>query len=177
MTITTNTKPRFDLNDAQRAAEAWNFNCGPGALCAVLGMTPDEIRPHLLDFESKGYTNPTLMFDILHGLSVPFKSIWRADEPSAHMRWPNFGLVRIQWAGSWMRPGVPMKARYRQTHWIAVRGGGIHDRQAFDINAMCAGGWIEWDKWAARLAPWLIRECVKGGNGDWWPTHCIEICQ
>lgn len=26
-----------------------------------------------------------------------------------------------------------------------------------------------------RLAPWLIKECVLGGDGGWWATHAIEL--
>lgn len=43
---------RFTEDDAQAAWEAWRFNCGPGALCAITGMTPAELRPHLGDFEN-----------------------------------------------------------------------------------------------------------------------------
>jgi len=49
----------FGVQEANAASEAWGFNCGPGALCAVLDLTPDELRPKLGDFEAKGYTNPT----------------------------------------------------------------------------------------------------------------------
>ena len=31
---------RFGLEEAQAASDEWGFNCGPGALCAVLGKTP-----------------------------------------------------------------------------------------------------------------------------------------
>lgn len=59
---------RFDVDETDQAAEAWNFSCGPGAVCGLLEMTPEELRPHLFDFEQKGYTNPTLMFDVLRKL-------------------------------------------------------------------------------------------------------------
>ena len=59
---------RFTFADGQKAWEEWGFNCGPGALCAAL--TPEQLRPHLLDFESKRYTNPTLMEDVLNGMGV-----------------------------------------------------------------------------------------------------------
>src|SRR5687768_1685881 len=108
------------ITDADtEAAREWGFNCGPGALCAVLDKTPDELRPHLLDFEQRGYTNPTLMVGILRGLGVAHHRVWRCDLPVPDPVYPKFGLVRVQWAGPWTKPGVPMAVRYRKTHWIA----------------------------------------------------------
>lgn len=49
---------RFGVDEAQAASDEWGFNCGPAALCAVLGLTPAELRPHLGDFERKRYTKP-----------------------------------------------------------------------------------------------------------------------
>ena len=165
----------FTSADAHKASDDWGFNCGPAALCAVTGMTPSQIRPHLLDFESKRYTNPTLMYEILSVLRVTWKQTYRGDvagpRPSAY---PRFGLVRIQWEGPWTKPGVPFAARYRQTHWIATRGD-VSSREVFDINAMTIGGWITWRLWETELVPWLIRECVPKGNGCFYPTHGIEI--
>lgn len=171
---------RFDWNQSQLAHDAWRFNCGPGALCAVLGMTPDEIRPHLLDFERKGYTNPTLMATILKALGIRYRSLYQSHHAPVQqqaVRWPSFGLVRIQWGGRWTRPGVPMAARYRHTHWIAVRPS-EHTRgprDVFDINAIGVGGWLPWWEWHNELAPWLIKEAAPGNDGTFWPTHCWEI--
>lgn len=179
---------RFTLADAQAAGDSWGYNCGPAALCAVLGKTPDEIRPHLLDFESKGYTNPTLMAHILRDLGVKFRRKYECQAPfdgRPMMRaWPRFGLVRIQWGGPWTNQGVPMAARYRHTHWIAHR---LRDRkrspylppirEAFDVNALCVGGWLPFTEWANELVPWLLKQVEPKGNGEWWPTHCWEIEQ
>jgi len=57
--------PRFTEADANRAWEEWGANCGPAALAVVAGLSLDEVRPYLVDFEQKGYTNPTLMFQSL----------------------------------------------------------------------------------------------------------------
>ena len=134
------SEPVFSCDDSEAAHKAWDFNCGPGAIAAVVRMTPDELRPFMGDFERKYYTNPTLMFDILKRLGV---GIRRLDKGV----WPAYGLVRIQWHGRWMNEGVPMAARYRHTHWIAHRDrpditivGGYHE--VFDINCMGVGGWI-----------------------------------
>jgi hypothetical protein len=160
---------RFTLSDAEDAAASFGFNCGPAALCAVLNLTPTELRPHLLDFEQKGHTNPSLMANILRGLGVQFRQSYRGDAP-APMPAVQFGLVRVQWAGPWTRPNVPMRVRYRQTHWIAVAG-----NEVFDVNAMCVGGWLPFAEWAEQLVPWLIKECCPQGDGNWWPTHALEI--
>lgn len=180
---------RFGLNEAQEAADDWGFNCGPAALCAVLGMTPDEIRPHLGDFERKGHTNPSLMAAILKRLEVPFGRRYQCLGGLEAVRpaYPNFGLVRIQWSGPWTRSGVPVKARYRHTHWIAVRESTNYrtalrgttprttPRWVFDVNNIAWGGWIFWECWAKDLVPWLLERCEPKSDGRWWPTHCWEI--
>ena len=161
---------RFTVDEAQKASDEWGMNCGPGAVAGVLGKTLDEIRPRLLDFEHKRYTNPTLMLAILNNLGVRWtkvKSVWP---------W-RIGLVRVQWEGPWTRDGVPIRARYRHTHWIGARRVGTNawDMEIFDINAICVGGWIPLREWNEQLVPWLLRECEKRAYGTWHQTHVIEL--
>lgn len=172
------------LEKCQRAADAWGFNCGPAALCAVLGKSPDDVRPLLGDFEAKGYTNPTLMYAALKLAGVTARTTYRGDVPRA---FPDVthGLVRVQWGGSWTNPGVPMGARYRRTHWVAMRTGrevlGAFavpkrlGREVFDVNAMCVGGWLEFAEWETQMMPWLGGAVVPGWDGRIWPTHVIEV--
>lgn len=161
--------PAFDLFDAERAADEWRFNCGPSSICVLSGMTPEQIRPKMLDFERKGYTNPTLMFDVLRGLGASWRK-HSAGWPAEDGRY----LVRVQWGGPWCDDGVPVAARYRHTHWIAhwIHGKGCF---IFDVNAMCVGGWLTYQEWHNNLAPWLIKQCEPKGNGKFWPTHCLEV--
>lgn len=177
MSLATSDSVRFNLDDARAAGEQWGFNCGPAALCAVLGKTPDEIRPDLGEFESKGFMNPTLMANTLRGLHVPICRVFesaRQPEPST-IKWPGLGLVRIQWAGPWTEPNRPMVARYRHTHWIASRGSVNTGHEVFDVNAMCAGGWMSFAEWSEELVPWLLKQVAPKATGEWWPTHCWEI--
>ena len=173
-------KVRFTIDDEQRAFDEWGCNCGPAALCAVLNMTPDEIRPHLREFERKRYTNPSLMAAILRDLGIPFKRHYEclgANRPvnTRNPYWyPEFGLMRVQWDGPWTRPGVPIRARYRHTHWIAVELN-EHIFRIFDVNAMCVGGWISWSEWERQLVPWLLRQTEPKATGEWWPTHSWQI--
>ena len=159
---------RFGLLEAEAASNEWGFNCGPGALCAVLGVTPEELRPKMGAFEEMGFTNPTLMAYVLRQHGVGYRETYRSDSPGRCSL--NFGLMRVQWAGPWCRSGVPMSARYRKTHWVAVAG-----EEVFDINAISVGGWITRQLWESRLVPWLIREAVPRASGEWWPTHGWEL--
>lgn len=153
------------------AGDSWGFNCGPGALCAVLNMTPAELRPLMGDFERKGYTNPRLMFEILRRTETLHKQTYRGDSPVGFLPMA-FGLVRVQWGGPWTKPGVPMVARQRHTHWVAMRE---HNHDVFDVNAVCSGGWIDFEEWHDKLVPWLCRRCCPKWDSTFWPTHCIEI--
>lgn len=170
-----NTFPPIRMTDANvEAASAWRFNCGPAALCAVLGVTPDEIRPDLLDFEAKGYTNPTLMVGILRRLQVRYRIAYTERDGSLPS-FPSFGLVRVQWGGPWTEPGVPVRVRYRHSHWIAARSAeGSAGTMIFDINGL-SEGWILSTVWSDELVPWLLKQCEPKGNGKWWPTHIIEM--
>lgn len=164
----------FTDQHAQEAYDAWGMNCGPGAIAAVLGMTPTDLRPFLGDFEQKGYTNPTMMRGILQRLGVVFEEHRIADPDAAQFRvsppWPHFGLARVQWEGPWTRPGVPPQARYGYTHWVGVDGNVI-----FDINAISVGGWITVQLWRDQLVPWLLKEFYPKADGNWHVTHAIEI--
>jgi hypothetical protein len=178
--MTALVSPRFTLIDAVRAGEEWNFNCGPAALAVVAGLTPDEIRRQMGDFEGKGYTNPTLMFDCLNRLGLawkPHKAIGPTDwHPDNLHVWPRFGLVRVQWEGPWTAPGVPIRVRYRHTHWIAVdstiEG---EEPNVFDVNCMCVGGWVPLSEWTASVVPWLLKQCEPKASGAWHLTHVIEV--
>lgn len=162
----------FDLADARRAGDEWGANCGPGAIAAMMRMTIDEVRPFMGDFESKFYTNPTLMLDTLSRLRAAGRCAgWR----KIAAEWPYYGVVRIQWEGPWTQPGVPMRARYRYTHWIgaaAVNGSvGV-----FDINCINNGtGWVSLKEWRELVVPWLLGECHPRADGKWHVTHAIEI--
>lgn len=166
---------------SEAASRAWGFNCGPASVCAVAGLTPDEVRPRLGDFEARRYTNPMMMRRILGELGLRVREKFKA--PPACTAPPDFdwtslsvvprALVRIQWGGPWCAAGVPVAARYRHSHWIATRPpSGPWDADVFDVNA---GAWIEGPRWRLRLVPWLLSECEPKSDGAFWPTHVWEV--
>jgi hypothetical protein len=176
--------PRFTLEDQHQAHDEWGSNCGPAALALVAGKTLSEVRTYLGDFEKKRYTNPTLMFDSLRRLGVKFRCNLnqQSSENQGALAWPDFGLARVQWEGPWTAPGVPIRVRYRHTHWVAAKSFGSdctvpgwQEPKIFDVNALCVGGWIPLSEWSESLVPWLLPECEPKANGKWHLTHSVEV--
>jgi hypothetical protein len=167
----------FSLEDACRAAEEWGANCGPAAIAAVMGMTLEQVRPYLGEFERKGYTNPTLMFETLDRIGRPWRRIGKAA--------PSFGLARIQWEGPWTEPGVPARVAYRHSHWVGwCRRSRYGDEAVFDVNALGGprvstrdrfDGWVCYAHWSTLVVPFILANCEPKANGRWHVTHGIEV--
>jgi len=170
---------KFNSKEAEVLSCHWGFNCGPSALCAILGLHPNEIRQHMhhpkrgdrmkiVRFEDVKYTSPTMMFSTLENLLLPYRVSYRGDDPLRGEK-PKFGLMRVQFGGPWCKEGVPMTARYKATHWVAVDGDDVYDINHED-------GWSDYETWSKMVMPWIghhIANCDK----TWWPTHSIELDQ
>ena len=174
--------PGLRLADVDRAHEQWGANCGPAAVAAICGLTLDEVRPvfEAHGFNAKRYTNPTMMFAILSAMHD--KLSWRANNGLQALQWPRHGIARIQWGGRWMREGVPIRVRYRMTHWVATIDA-AHGRGVFDVNAVGGAcgectGWTTAQAWAEILVPWLTAG-IAGADGTWSVsvTHSLEIAR
>lgn len=160
-------QPLFTYEQLIEANEAWGCNCGPSALAAIVQCTLEEAREAITGFDARHYTNPTMMKDALWSLGVGFKDIRPV--------WPDFGLVRIQWEGPWTRPGVPMAARYRFTHWVGTALGADGSRGIFDCNAMANGtGWCSFQDWQAVIVPHILADVARS-YGTWHVTHCFSV--
>lgn len=170
-------RPRFTADDAERAYREWGANCGPGAVAAIFGLTLDEVRPHMGIFEQRAarYTNPALMREVLGRIAPLTGRRWEWKRIESKTAWPTYGLARVQWEGPWTKPGVPMRVRYRWTHWVgASRING--EIGVFDINAMGNGsGWSSLADWNRMIVPWILDNCVPRANGEWHLTHRVEV--
>lgn len=164
----------FDETAARAASDVWGFNCGPAAIAAICGQSPGSLRPFLGDFELKGYTNPTLMFQVLERMGVKFR-VRSVARNVPVLDWPVFGLARVQWEGPWMDPGVPIAARYRKTHWVGSVLVDGRMQWVFDVNCLQVGGWVPFGEWNYFVAPWIVQMCVPRGTGRWHLTHAIEV--
>jgi hypothetical protein len=141
----------FTPEDVERA----NINCGPAALCACLGMTPDQILPHIDGFKARGYMDPRMMSDAL--ASAGF--CWR------HVRGdglPDHGLVRVFWRGPWSAPGVHPGAAAARSHWIAAKDF-FGETWIYDVNS---NGWEPRDTWESYTAT-RIAASIKRCDGTW----------
>jgi hypothetical protein len=183
---------RFTYEEAAAADEESVFNCGPAALCAVIGLTIPQFYDlqSAKEFVKKGYTNPTLMLSLLR--DAQFRHLlkgWKSESAAdrTDLAWPSFGLARIQWGGPWMAPGVPIRARYRKTHWVGcwrepeVRQGPFEGVHVFDVNALWQTrtvlgipGWLRLVEWARALVPQIL-DGEPRASGEWWLTDAIEV--
>jgi hypothetical protein len=171
---------KFTAEDAQRAYDTWGANCGPGAIAAICGLTLDELRPLLGDFEAKRYTNPTLMWETLGRIEgIEWRKITKPkDHPT--LPWPRYGLARVQWEGPWTEPDMPGKWAYRQTHWVGADSSNPKNIGIFDINCLggsshAMDGWTSLKAWSEIMVPYILKEAVPRANGKWHLTHVVEI--
>lgn len=170
------TTPRFTLADLERANDEWGCNCGPGALAAICDLTLDEARRHIVGFDTKRYTSPTMMFSALQSVGRPWQRVQTSQLSGAAAHMPWWGLCRIQWHGPWTAEGANPRWAYRQTHWIGAAKRKLDGAiGVFDVNAMGNGtGWCSLEDWSAVVAPSLTSN-IKRATGGWHITHAIEI--
>ena len=163
-------------DEVNAAHNGWGANCGPAAISAVLNLPLTDVRPHMGDFERMGYTNPTLMWAALQSLGADFRQ--RGRTADGIVNWPEFGLARIQWEGPWTKPGVPIRARYRHTHWVGVNAAQQDKIGIFDVNAIGNGtGWCSLADWAGTVVPFILDSSVPHADGNWHITHAVEVSQ
>ena len=105
----------FTAAEANDAFKRWGCNCGPTALAAMLGLKPDDVREHIPNFDQRRYTNPSMMQAALRSLGVGYREVDDGPERAAIetlrpyiARFPEYGVMRIQWEGPWLSPGVPL---------------------------------------------------------------------
>lgn len=161
----------FSLEELDRANDDWGCNCGPSALAAVKGISLDVALKFLPDFPNRRYTNPSMMLGALMQLGG---YRWSAPKPheSKTLEYPDLGLVRLQWVGSWLNPGVPVAAHYAHTHWIACRRerGSLY---IFDCNNhIVEHGWLPREVWLKCVVPELLTGERASG---FYETHIAAL--
>ena len=149
--------------DADESHDAWKANCGPAALAALLARPVMSVREFFPAYPARPWSNPTHLKAALTAAGVRH---WNTGKDEAgNVRWPARGLVFIQLDGPWCRPGVPIGAAYRHTHWVATVREDI-----YDVNA---DEWLPAWRWTLEIVP-LLLEHTPGATG-WWVRTGIEV--
>jgi hypothetical protein len=170
----------YTIDELKVAIEAWGCNCGPGALAAMVGLKPDDVRAHIPKFDERHYTNPSMMQAALRSLGVGYHDVDDSADRVAldsggdpMLKWPDYGLMRIQLEGPWLKPGVPPAAAYKHTHWIGCitnAWGFKPGSWIFDFNT----GWETPESWEAGVVKEITGQ-TKRATGGWHPTHRWEL--
>ena len=135
----------FSERESAAAYQKWGANCGPHTVAAIRNLSLHEVRKYFEPFP--GSTNPTLMQKVLGALGIEFKL--STDLRTKELR---DGIAYVQWEGSWLKPDAPSVARYRHTHWIAVRNGWVYDM------ALDSARWIKKEEWRPRFDAMVAQE-------------------
>lgn len=149
--------------DVDEAYREWGAACGPSSLAAALGCDVADVRR--LFPGHRGWVNPTHMLQALSLTGL------RHREPRPGETHPCRGLLFIQFLGPWMAPGVPIAARYKRTHWIAVVRNREAERLVWDCNSTT--GWMLFEQWRSVLVPELIAH--NRGSDGWRVAKAIEL--
>jgi hypothetical protein len=83
---------------------------------------------------------------------------------------PTNGLARIQFEGPWCKPGVPLAAAYKHTHWVGSLVENDTTPWIFDVNS----GWTTYGTWRDMTMPDLTSD-IKRATGKWHVTHRWQL--
>lgn len=162
---------RFAEADIEEAHAEWGCNCGPAALAAACGLSLDEARVLLPEFDRKRFVNITMMREAIAeaGWMIvhDWKRCWAAGERS---------LIRVQFGGPWIAAEGEAAQKWQvrsacmATHWIAqFRGpGGL--AFVFDVNS----GLVPWGEWERGVMP-RIAAAIPNCDGSYHLTHSWQI--
>lgn len=137
----------FTSADSITANNEWGASCGPHSIAAMLGLSLDQVREHLVDF--RGWMSPMMVGDTLRRLGAAYTL-----RKGMKTRGMCVGLNRVQWEGPWLNPGKPAAAAYAHTHWVAHVDGWVL------CSLVDRASWMPLDAWEREVAktepPWHI---------------------
>lgn len=134
----------YTAAQATTAHDDWNAMCGHFSLAAATGLPLEDIRTAGVPL--KGWMNPTMITQTLRNLHIPHDQhhLKAIQGPAEILHLVDHGaILRIQWEGSWMNPGVPKGAQYQRTHYIACKSGHIMDPLIDPTDLLTVPDWLE----------------------------------
>ena len=156
------------VTDMEEQYRIWGANCGPTALAAFLRMKVAEVRPFVEAVQGGkflGYMNAGHMVSAIRQAG---REPWRVDYSRGEVRWPKErGVCLLQFDGPWLESGVPFKARFKYTHFVAAtRDGAL----IYDGNA---NAWMDQAFWNEKIMRVLQRDFRRATG--WYTAVVIEV--
>lgn len=149
----------YTVDEANHAHDTWNAMCGHFSIAVATGFTLEEIRTCGIPINPGGWMNPTMISATLRSLSVSHHKVPVTQTPEEEFKLLEHlklaAVLRIQWEGSWLNPGVPVGAAYQRTHYIAYKDGTVMDPM-FDPG-IC----IRWQDWLQIVRDELVPQIKK----------------
>lgn len=164
---------RFCLADIHAVYGTANYSCGPAALAACLGKPLSAVRGSLGEFGIKGYLSRSMMRAALR-LEGWEPRLDHCAEGNQGDRYPDHGLARVQFGGSWISgPNANKTWAIKQTRWIASKRVG-EDQWIFDS---AVGQWQLFSEWCFHGVPAAIARLTgaRVADGSYWLIDSWEI--
>lgn len=155
----------FEPPDVDAASRAWNANCGPCALAAVLRQPVTAVRHLFPTYPKRAWCNPTGMLTALDQRRTPRRKVYG--------QLPQYGLAFLQIEGPWEAPGVPITVAYRHTHWIGhaiIQSGPDAGTWVYDVNG---AQWTPLQWWRENVMSAILAHVPK--STGWRMRMGIEV--
>lgn len=125
---------------SQKAYDDWQATCGHHSIAAASQRPLEDVRKAIPNY--RGWMSPMQILKTLFHLKQGFhyrKDLHTQDIPDS----PNPQILRLQFEGSWLNPGVPAAAAYHHTHYIAVLGNEVMDPMIDSSVLIDKSAWLE----------------------------------
>lgn len=158
-----NCPPLFYTADESTAAnKAWKATCGPHSIAAACGVNLDAVKHamDLADVNYRGWMSPTQVTRTLHALNRKFDL--RSGLKTMMLCQ---GINRVQWEGPWLKPGVPARVAYFQTHLVAFSHGWVLCTACETAKWIRAEEWREFHLYSPPESPFHITHHWTLENG------------
>lgn len=154
----------YTVEESETANREWMASCGHHSIASAAGVSLADVKAAC----SKlcGWMSPTMIEETLLALGCRYSVVKGkfSGKPASRIneRW----IMRVQFEGSWLKPGVPAGAAYQRTHYIAAGDGLVMDTMRHS-NVLCTA-----EEWENLQAENVAK--VKSATGYYF-THLWQI--
>lgn len=156
----------YTAEESVCANREWRATCGHHSIAAAVGVKLDAVKaacPKLT-----GWMSPTMISKTLAALGCNPRAYPCAQKMGQPPPWM-VAIMRIQWEGPWLKEGVPVKAAYAYTHYIAVTPGSEVMDPALDTISLLP--WQSWISAVNEYAPQTHKRAYGWHFTHAWTPH------